>query len=199
MSSRNPAADNDPVDDADDRSGLAGVGDDGVPADNGSADVETGGDAGGRTRTKNERQSVKRGTGGRSAPDDASGRSACAAAATAASIPAIVLDAIRNLLARPLASYQLILTMSFLLTTFGLVMVLSASSVEGYSKEGSAYGLFATQVIFALLGLVVFYFMLRIPVRLLRRFAAPAMFVAVVRAHAAGSSSTACRCSRRSW
>ncbi|MFC8313137.1 putative lipid II flippase FtsW [Gordonia sp. NPDC057258] len=180
MSSRNPAADNDPVDDADDRSGLDGVGDDGVAADNGSADVETGGDTGGRTRTRDERPGVKRGTGARSARDDASGRSAGAAAATAASIPAIVLDAIRNLLARPLASYQLILTMSFLLTTFGLVMVLSASSVEGYSKEGSAYGLFATQVIFALLGLVVFYFMLRIPVRLLRRFAAPAMFVAVV-------------------
>ncbi|WP_317451324.1 putative lipid II flippase FtsW [Gordonia jinghuaiqii] len=92
----------------------------------------------------------------------------------------MVIDAVRGLLARPLASYQLILTMSFLLTAFGLVMVLSASSVEGYSKEGSAYGLFATQVIFALLGLVVFYLMLRVPVRLLRRFAAPSMVVAVI-------------------
>ncbi|WP_439029201.1 putative lipid II flippase FtsW [Gordonia terrae] len=117
--------------------------------------------------------------GSRTKPAEAARRAGAAAGATA-SVPAVVIEGIRNLLARPLASYQLILTMSFLLTAFGLVMVLSASSVEGYSKEGSAYGLFATQMIFALLGLVVFYFMLRLPVRLLRRFAAPTMFIAVV-------------------
>ncbi len=166
MSSRTPAADNDP----DDADGVTGV-----------EDTEAGTDTDTDTGTKAERRGTKRAAGTASATGDASSRSAGAAgAAAAASVPAIVAEAIRNLLARPLASYQLILTMSFLLTTFGLVMVLSASSVEGYSKEGSAYGLFATQVIFALLGLVVFYLMLRVPVRLLRRFAAPAMFVAVV-------------------
>ncbi|MFE0749561.1 putative lipid II flippase FtsW [Gordonia sp. NPDC058843] len=158
MSSRTPAADTEPVDDVDDSAGVE-------DADSGK-------------RTKNERPGATRNAATKPTTGDASGRSAGAAAA--ASIPAIVVEAIRNLLARPLASYQLILTMSFLLTAFGLVMVLSASSVEGYSKEGSAYGLFATQVIFALLGLVVFYLMLRVPVRLLRRFAAPSMFVAVV-------------------
>ena len=160
MGSRTPAPDEQPADG------------DGTPTADGVDDAGTG--------TTTGKSGTARAAGARSATGDTPSRSAGAAAATAASVPAIVLDAIRNLLSRPLASYQLILTMSFLLTAFGLVMVLSASSVEGYSKEGSAYGLFATQVIFALLGLVVFYLMLRVPVRLLRRFAAPAMFVAVV-------------------
>ena len=102
------------------------------------------------------------------------------AAAVGASAPAAIAEAIRNLLARPLASYHLIVTMAFLLTSFGLVMVLSASSVEGYSKEGSAYGLFSTQVIFAFLGFFVFYLTLRVPVRFLRRAAAPLMIVTTV-------------------
>ncbi|MDS1112577.1 putative lipid II flippase FtsW [Gordonia westfalica] len=105
---------------------------------------------------------------------------ASTAASVTASLPALIVEAVRNLLARPLASYQLVLTMAFLLTTFGLVMVLSASSVEGYSEDGSAYGLFTTQVIFAGLGLVVFYLMLRVPIRLLRRFAAPSMAITIL-------------------
>ncbi|MYR05215.1 putative lipid II flippase FtsW [Gordonia sp. SID5947] len=100
--------------------------------------------------------------------------------ATSTTWPAAVVEAVRNLLSRPLASYHLILTIALLLTVFGLVMVLSASSVEGYSKDGSSYGLFATQMIFALLGLVGFYVMLRLPVRLLRRIAAPLMIVTTV-------------------
>lgn len=110
-----------------------------------------------------------------------SGTAATTRGATGAgSWPAAILEAARSLLGRPLASYHLILAFALLLTTFGLVMVLSASSVEGYSKEGSAYGLFATQVIFAFLGLVVFYVMLRVPVQLLRRVAAPMMVITTV-------------------
>ncbi|MBP0657136.1 FtsW/RodA/SpoVE family cell cycle protein, partial [Mycobacterium tuberculosis] len=77
------------------------------------------------------------------------------------------------LLSRPLASYHLILTMAALMTSFGLIMVLSASSVEGYSADGSAYGLFANQVIFVVLGAIVFYLTLRMPVRFFRRMAVP--------------------------
>ncbi|MXP21120.1 putative lipid II flippase FtsW [Gordonia sp. HNM0687] len=113
---------------------------------------------------------------GRSEPDARSG----SRSSSGGSWPAAVVEAVRNLLSRPLASYHLILTIAFLLTVFGLVMVLSASSVEGYSKEGSAYGLFATQVIFALLGLCGFYVMLRLPVRLLRRVAAPLIVVTTI-------------------
>ncbi|WP_460865539.1 putative lipid II flippase FtsW, partial [Rhodococcus aerolatus] len=83
-------------------------------------------------------------------------------------------------LARPLSSLHLVLAVFALLTLLGLVMVLSASSVEAFSVDGSAYSLFARQVIFAVLGLALFYLGLRTPVRVLKRAAAPALVVAVV-------------------
>ncbi len=88
--------------------------------------------------------------------------------------PRGVIDAV---LRRPLASFHLIITLTVLLTVFGLIMVLSASSVEGYSKNGSAYGLFTTQVVFAVLGTILFYVALRMPVRYMRKLAAPAMII----------------------
>ncbi|GAA3038141.1 putative lipid II flippase FtsW [Gordonia defluvii] len=94
--------------------------------------------------------------------------------------PRVIADAVRSLLARPTASFHLVVGMALVLTVLGLVMVLSASSVEGYSKEGSAYSLFTTQVIFALLGLVVFSVTVRLPVRLLRRAAGPMIVVTTI-------------------
>ncbi|MER2220840.1 MAG: putative lipid II flippase FtsW, partial [Rhodococcus sp. (in: high G+C Gram-positive bacteria)] len=44
-------------------------------------------------------------------------------------------------LARPLASFHLVVTIATMLTVLGLVMVLSASSVEQYVSGGSAYSL----------------------------------------------------------
>lgn len=132
------------------------------------------------SRAASVRRKASEGAGALSKPVAEVSAAASTAAAVTASLPAMLVEGVRNLLARPLASYQLVLTMAFMLTTFGLVMVLSASSVEGYSQEGSAYGLFTTQVIFAGLGLVVFYLMLRVPVRLLRRFAAPSMAIAIL-------------------
>lgn len=121
-----------------------------------------------RTRTR---------TGGNGSGGASSGR---ATRPAAASVGATVVEGVRNLLSRPLASYHLIVTLALLLTVFGLIMVLSASSVEGYSKEGSAYGPFATQVIFAILGLCTFYLMLRMSVRAFRRFAAPVMVITTI-------------------
>jgi len=86
-------------------------------------------------------------------------------------------EMVASVLARPLASFHLIVTLGVLLTVFGLVMVLSASSVEGYAKDGSAYGMFTNQVIFTLAGIVLFWFAIRLPIRMLRRFAAPAIVV----------------------
>ena len=91
-----------------------------------------------------------------------------------------VVTAISGVLSRPLASFHLVVTLTVLLTSFGLVMVLSASSVEGYSKTGSSYGLFTTQLVFAALGVVLFYFAVRMPVRVMRRLAAPAMIIATI-------------------
>ena len=83
-------------------------------------------------------------------------------------------------LQRPLASFHLVVTIATLLTVLGLVMVLSASSVESYSQDGSAYGLFFQQAMFALLGLVLFYLALRMPIRVLRKLSFPAFAASVL-------------------
>ncbi|MFZ2172876.1 MAG: putative lipid II flippase FtsW, partial [Rhodococcus sp. (in: high G+C Gram-positive bacteria)] len=76
-------------------------------------------------------------------------------------------------MARPLASFHLVVTIAFLLTVLGLVMVLSSSSVEAYASDGSAYTLFTRQTIFAGVGLVLFFVALRIPVRIMRALSFP--------------------------
>ncbi|AHH17163.1 lipid II flippase FtsW [Nocardia nova SH22a] len=76
-------------------------------------------------------------------------------------------------LARPLADFHLVVTIATLLTVLGLVMVLSASSVEAYADGGSAYSLFVQQAFFAGLGAVLFYLALRIPLRVLRQLSFP--------------------------
>nr|WP_040733473.1 putative lipid II flippase FtsW [Nocardia tenerifensis] len=79
-------------------------------------------------------------------------------------------------LARPLASFHLVVTIATLLTVLGLVMVLSASSVESYADGGSAFKLFNQQATYAAIGAVLFYLALRIPLKRLRQWSFP-MFV----------------------
>jgi cell division protein FtsW len=67
---------------------------------------------------------------------------------------------------------------SFLLI-FGLVMVLSASSVESYAATGSPFSIFVRQVAFAGVGLVAGLMAARLPVRWWRRIAWPALLAAV--------------------
>ncbi len=83
-------------------------------------------------------------------------------------------------LARPLASFHLVVTIATLLTVLGLVMVLSASSVEAYAGGGSAYSLFIQQAMFAGLGAVAFYIALRLPLRLVRQWSFPIFSVSVL-------------------
>jgi cell division protein FtsW len=71
-------------------------------------------------------------------------------------------------LARPLTSLHLVVGVFGLLTLFGLVMVLSASNVESFTKDGSSYAVFLQQLAFCGLGLVLFWLALRMPVRMLR-------------------------------
>jgi cell division protein FtsW len=83
-------------------------------------------------------------------------------------------------LARPLASFHLVVTISALLTVLGLVMVLSASSVTEYSNKGSAYTMFIKQSMFAAFGMLLFYGAMRVPFRLMRRLALPGMVVSFI-------------------
>ncbi|WP_081821269.1 putative lipid II flippase FtsW [Rhodococcus sp. UNC23MFCrub1.1] len=81
---------------------------------------------------------------------------------------------------RPLASFHLIVTVAALLTILGLVMVLSASSVEAYAEDGSAYTMFTRQAIFTVVGLVLFVVALRLPIRILREMSFPMFVVSVI-------------------
>nr|WP_235916280.1 putative lipid II flippase FtsW [Spelaeibacter cavernicola] len=83
-------------------------------------------------------------------------------------------------LQRPLASFHLVVTIATLLTALGLVMVLSASSVESYADGGSAYTLFTQQAIFSVLGAGLFYVALRTPIRVLRKLSFPAFVLSVI-------------------
>ncbi|WP_425549286.1 putative lipid II flippase FtsW [Allokutzneria multivorans] len=83
-------------------------------------------------------------------------------------------------LSRPLASFHLILAVFGLLTALGLIMVLSASSVESYSKEGSSYSVFVKQLAYTVVGLVLFWLILRMPLRIIRRMTLVFMGISVL-------------------
>lgn len=83
-------------------------------------------------------------------------------------------------LSRPLASFHLVVTIAILLTTLGLVMVLSASGVVEYAEGGSAYSLFIQQALFAMVGAILFYLGLRAPLRLLRQASFPVFAISVL-------------------
>jgi cell division protein FtsW len=74
-------------------------------------------------------------------------------------------------LGRPMTSFHLIIAVSALLTTLGLIMVLSASGVYSYDQDGSPWVVFAKQVLWTVIGLVAFYVALRMPVQMMRSLA----------------------------
>ncbi|BBA88720.1 MULTISPECIES: putative lipid II flippase FtsW [Mycobacterium] len=74
-------------------------------------------------------------------------------------------------LGRPMTSFHLIIAVAALLTTLGLIMVLSASGVRSYDDDGSAWVIFGKQVLWTGVGLVGCYVGLRMSVSFLRRIA----------------------------
>lgn len=74
-------------------------------------------------------------------------------------------------LARPMTSFHLMVSVAGLLTTLGLIMVLSASGVHSYDEDGSPWSIFFRQVLWAAVGLFACWFALRLPIRFLRRTA----------------------------
>jgi cell division protein FtsW len=79
-----------------------------------------------------------------------------------------------------MTSFHLMLAIFGLLTVFGLVMVLSASSAISYSKDGSSYAVFERQLTYSLVGLVAFWVLLCVPLRVLRRLSPLLLVVSVV-------------------
>lgn len=88
------------------------------------------------------------------------------------------LGLLHGLLARPLASYHLLLASSGLLLVIGLTMVFSATSVDAYATGGSAFAAIAEQASYAVVGLAAFWFCQRLPVRSLRALALPLLLLA---------------------
>jgi cell division protein FtsW len=81
---------------------------------------------------------------------------------------------------RPLASLHMLLVCTALLSTIGLVMVLSASSVDSYSETGSVFGIFKKQLMWLVIGLPVFWLGVRLKPATYRRLATPALIVATL-------------------
>lgn len=72
------------------------------------------------------------------------------------------------LLNHPLSTYYLLLSTTLLLLLLGLIMVMSASSIESYKVFGSAYTLAQRQALFAVLGVVAMLFTARTSVQFWR-------------------------------
>jgi cell division protein FtsW len=83
-------------------------------------------------------------------------------------------------LSRPMTSFHLIIAVASILVTLGLIMVLSASGVYSYDSGGSPWTVFAKQVVWTLVGLVLFYIALRMPISLMRKLAFPGFAFSVV-------------------
>lgn len=113
---------------------------------------------------------------------DATGESADSAAGSAESTSTAAAPRTRfgAWLGRPMTSFHLIIAVTALLTTLGLIMVLSASGVYSYDFDGSPWAVFGRQVMWTVVGLIAFYLALRIPVRTLRRLAFPGFAFTIV-------------------
>jgi cell division protein FtsW len=91
-----------------------------------------------------------------------------------------VRESVRHLLDRPLTSYYLLLGSSALLLTIGLMEVMSASSVYSFKAYGNSYHVFLRQLTWVLMALPVAFAATRVPHRLLRWLAWPALLFSSV-------------------
>ncbi len=94
--------------------------------------------------------------------------------------PRVALTTRLAALDRPLTSYYLLLTSGRLLVGLGLVMVLSASSVESYKNSGSVFTVAAKQAMWVGAGLPLMWATSRMPTAVFRRLAYPAVLISLV-------------------
>lgn len=101
---------------------------------------------------------------------------------TAASLPGAVPESRPSLLGSwnsAVTSYYVLLGATILLLGIGLVMVLSSSSVESLADGDSPYAVFLGQARFALIGLPALLVMSRMPVRVVKAVAWPALMASI--------------------
>src|ERR1700736_6245933 len=80
----------------------------------------------------------------------------------------------------PMTSFHLVIAVVALLTSLGLIMVLSASGVRSFDDDGSPWIIFGRQVMWTVVGLVAFYVALRVPVRVFRHTASFSFALTIV-------------------
>ena len=80
---------------------------------------------------------------------------------------------------RPMTSLHLVLAIFALMLGFGLLMVLSSSSVSAFRTGGSSFSVFANQATYAVVGLICFGAAQYIPVRLMRSFSTAAVIISL--------------------
>ncbi|HEX5741568.1 MAG TPA: putative peptidoglycan glycosyltransferase FtsW, partial [Pilimelia sp.] len=85
--------------------------------------------------------------------------------------------ALHGLLARPLASYYLLVSSAGLLLVIGLTMVFSATSVQAYADDGNPFAMIGRQALYAAVGLLGFWVCQRLPARTYRALGFPFMVV----------------------
>lgn len=85
----------------------------------------------------------------------------------------------RRHLDRPLTPYYLLVGATALLLAIGLVMVLSASSVDGYERHGNSYYWAIKQVMWVVVAMPCAWLATRLPLKLLRIISWPGLLVAV--------------------
>ena len=79
-----------------------------------------------------------------------------------------------------MTSFHLIIAVTALLVTLGLIMVLSASGVRSYDDDGTPWLIFGRQVMWTVVGLIAFYAALRVPVNMMRKLAFPGFALTIV-------------------
>ncbi|MBB5077107.1 putative lipid II flippase FtsW [Nonomuraea endophytica] len=90
------------------------------------------------------------------------------------------MGALRELLGKPLTTYYLIIGCSALLLILGLMMVLSASSIEALNKTGSPFSWFIRQTVSAAIGVPVMYLCSRLPHKFFRWAGYPLMVLSII-------------------
>lgn len=87
---------------------------------------------------------------------------------------------VRQLFQRASGSYAIILGTTVFLVGFGLVMVLSSSSIESYASSQNAFGDFWRQALFAAVGLPLMLVVSRMPLRFWKRWVGTALLACIV-------------------
>jgi cell division protein FtsW len=86
---------------------------------------------------------------------------------------------VRKIFAAETTDFFLLLGTTVFVVVFGLVMVLSSSSIEARSETGSAFGAFTRQAVFGAAGIAIMLIASRAPIYFWKRWAPRAILVAI--------------------